>query len=128
VPVDIRERAIAYLNATRPKPDPKPFPWQLPPPERKVIDAETAQRMVHDAGYTERKTNLVRRFPSAPSMDAIERIAEAPPSRHWTDTADPDGPEMSALRAARDANPLIQAARAVQAASQAERQQPDTAA
>ena len=107
-PADIRNRAAAWVDQRKPRAPALPPP---PPPKRDVVSAEAAQRILHEKGYTDAKFDLVRRFPTAPSMAEAERMAAAPVSRHWTDTADPDGPEMRALRAARDANPLIQAAR-----------------
>lgn len=114
-PADIRNRAAAWVQHNVPKRAAGQEPQRLAAPERKPVDAETAQRLMAEAGFTAEKMDLVKRFPSAPSMQAIERIREeAPPARHWTEMADPDGPEMRALRAARDANPLIRASRAAQ--------------
>lgn len=115
-PGDIRNRAVAYLTATRPKKR-EPEPPRLNAPERKPVDPERAQRILEEAGFTEGKMNLVKRFPKAVSMADAERMAEAGDTKpHWTETVDPDGPEMAQLRAARDANPLVQAARRAQAA------------
>lgn len=114
---DIRNRVVAYMDV-RAKPIPRPEPKRLAAPERKPVDAEQAQRILHQNGYTEAKFDLVKRFPSAPSMQAIEEVADKQQKPHWAETADPDGPEMRALRAARDANPLIQAARAAQKESE----------
>lgn len=121
VPADIRNRAAAWVEQRKPKQVALPPP---PPPPRKVVDAETAARIMHEAGFTPEKANLVRRFPNAPTYAAAEAMSHIPKRPHWTETADPDGPEMKALRAARDANPIIQAARAAQAAREAEQKEP----
>jgi len=47
----------------------------------------------------------------ARTMDEAFARSEAPQLHHWSETADPDGPEMRALRDARDANPIVQEAR-----------------
>jgi hypothetical protein len=114
-PADIRNRAVSYLDATRPKPQRQAPAAYLEAEKRQVIDGETAQRILQEKGFTEERLNLVKRFPSAPGYAAAEAMSEKVTRAHWADTADPDGADMQALKAARDENPLIQAARAAQA-------------
>jgi hypothetical protein len=112
---DIRNRVVAYMDA-RAKKVPQSAPAQrLAPPPRPSISQETAQRILQEAGFTEERLNLVKRFPSAPGYAAAEAMSEKVVQAHWSEVADQDGPDMAALKAARDANPLVQAARAAQA-------------
>ncbi len=83
-------------------------------PQRATVDQEEAERILMRSGYTPKKLDAVRKAPMARTMDEALSRADAPPRPHWTETADPDGPQMRALRAARDANPIVQEARAQQ--------------
>ena len=83
-------------------------------PQAPRVDAETAERTLQRYGFTPKRMEAVRKAPMARTMDEALSRAEAPPRPHWTETADPDGPEMRALRAARDANPIVREARAQQ--------------
>ena len=48
----------------------------------------------------------VKAAPMATTFAAAEEAATAPKVRHWTDTADPDGPEWAQLRASRAATAI----------------------
>ena len=86
-----------------------------PPKERQPVDAAEAERIMQRAGFTAKRMEAVRRSPMANTFADAEAVFDAPRKPHWTETADPDGPDMAQLRAARAANPLIQAALASQA-------------
>jgi hypothetical protein len=88
---------------------------QLPrPPEpvRERVDCETAARILAEAGFSPRRFAAVAARPMARSVEEAEAAVDAPPRSHWTETVAPDSPEMEQLRAARDANPAINQARA----------------
>ena len=88
-----------------------------PPPEpRRTVDTAEAERIMQRAGFTAKRMEAVRKSPMANTFADAEAIHDAPRVPHWTETADPNGSDMAQLRAARDANPIIQAARASQAA------------
>lgn len=89
-------------------------PDETPTPR---VDAETAARILEQAGFTPKRMETVRKAPMARTMDEAVARVETPRPPHWSETADPDGPEMRALRAARDANPIIQEARQHQSAA-----------
>lgn len=81
---------------------------------------EAAARIV--AGFiTERRLDAIGKAPLATTFAEAEIKAEAPPPRHWTDTA--TAAELAQLEAARDANETVIAARAAQAAAELARQQ-----
>jgi hypothetical protein len=82
------------------------------------VSPEVAARILEQAGWDGSMAALLRRFPMARSREEAQKLEAraAAQVRHWSETADPDGPEWRALRAARDANPLVQAARAAQSA------------
>ena len=70
------------------------------------VTPETAAAILSAAGFTPARIAAVcsRRMPGA--------LAEADDKRgHWSDGVASDGPEIAALRASRDANPLIQQSR-----------------
>ncbi|MEM1150708.1 MAG: hypothetical protein AAGI03_09140 [Pseudomonadota bacterium] len=79
--------------------------------KRRVVDPEVAERMVRDHGFTEERTKLLKRFPTAGSTAEAEAMA-ATPSAFRT------APTPEELKAARDANPIVQQARAAQARGQ----------
>ena len=71
-----------------------------------------AKEMLERAGFTPNRISAVQRAPMATTFDDAEELANGGSKLpHWSETADPDGPEMQALRKGRDENPLIQAAR-----------------
>lgn len=80
-----------------------------------VVSKDAAAQIMARAGFTPGRMAAVARAPMALTFAEAERISEAPPVQHWTETADPDGPEMAALRRARDANPHVIEARRAQA-------------
>ena len=83
-------------------------------PPRQRADQEAAERIMMQAGFTPKRLDAVRQAPMARTMDEAVARSEAPPRLHWSETADPDGPEMRALRRARDENRIVQEARAQQ--------------
>lgn len=73
---------------------------------------EQAKEILERAGFTPSRISAVQRAPMATTFDDAEELANRGSKLpHWSETADPDGPEMQALRKGRDENPLIQAAR-----------------
>lgn len=78
------------------------------------MDADDARqihalRVMHEFGFTDRALAAIRRHRMAASVqDALDRSAATDaPAPHWSDSADPHGPEWAALRAARAKNPLM---------------------
>ena len=82
---------------------------ELPEPPRDVISAEAANAIMDRAGFTPKRLAAIRGNPMANSFLEAEMPRWEKP--HWTETADPDGPQMRELRRARDADPNIQWAR-----------------
>lgn len=70
------------------------------------------ERIVQQAGFTVSAVNAVRKAPMAASIEEAEEAAEKPRKAHWSEVTPPDSPKWDALRAERDRNPLIAAARA----------------
>lgn len=79
------------------------------------VSAETATDLMHRAGFTPKRFTDLQQRPMALTFAEAEAQADDPEASHWTTRADPSGPDMERLRAARDANPLVQAARQAQA-------------
>lgn len=77
-------------------------------PERTPEERDRAQRIVDAAGLGLAMRNALARKPMAGSLAEAAHVEPTKP--HWTETADPDGPEMAQLRAARAANPIMAAA------------------
>jgi hypothetical protein len=76
-------------------------------PEPEPISKERAAQLMMEAGFTPQRMHAVQLAPMATTFqDAIEHV-DAPPVRHWSETAPPDDPRMVTLRAARQANALI---------------------
>lgn len=84
--------------------------------ERKPVDAAEAERIMHSNGFTAKRMQDIRKAPMSITFADAEGAEAEKRKPHWTETADPDGPEMAQLRASRAANPLVQAALASQAA------------
>lgn len=72
-------------------------------------DPEAARQIMQRAGFTPQRIEAIRRAPMAMTFAEAEDIASAPKKPHWTETADPNGADMAALRAARANNPLMAA-------------------
>ena len=81
-----------------------------PEPERETVDPETAQRIMDAAGFTPKRMQDLARNPMATTFEAA--AVEPVTKPHWSEVADPDGPDMETLRRARGSNPLMRAARA----------------
>lgn len=90
---------------------------------KEVVSAEAASAILHQAGFTPRRFDAMRAAPMATSFSEAEAATEAPSKPHWSERVAADSPEWRTLRAARDANPLVQAARAA-----AERRGPEEGA
>lgn len=110
---DIRNRVVAYMDF-RAKKEPRQEVPRIAAPERKPVDPEQTARILAEKGFTPERFDLVKRFPAAATIEEIEEKRATARVPHWTETADPDGPEMRALRRARDADPLVKAARLAQ--------------
>lgn len=83
------------------------------------VDASTASAILAAAGFTPRRLEAMRDAPMATTFEEAE-TAKDQPRTHWSERADPDGPEWRALRASRAANPLVQAAQLAQRHNQPE--------
>lgn len=79
--------------------------------QAKRVSPEDAARIMDAAGFTPKRIGDIRQSPMATTFSEAEQRAEAPHFPAWFDRVDPHGPEMAQLRAARDANPLVAAAR-----------------
>ena len=70
--------------------------------EASRVSGDAAAAILERAGFTPRRIEAVRAAPMARSLDeAVERAAPPP---HWSETAAPDDPKWSALRASRAAS------------------------
>ena len=100
--VILAERQIAALNGEIKRRTP-------PPPDlpRATPDAATAEEIMNRAGFTPARMNAVRAAPMAGTFAQAETQARSTARPHWSETADPDGPEWAALRASRAKNRLI---------------------
>lgn len=100
--VILAERALAplvrELNFRKP-PEPEP-PRATPSPEE-------AERIIAAAGFTPARMAAVKAAPMATTFSEAERHAAEPKQPHWSEVADPLGPEWAALRASRAKNALI---------------------
>lgn len=103
-PADIRNRAASYMAANRPPPVALPPP---PEPKKERVSPEAAQRILEQAGFTSTRFDLVKRFPKAPTPEALEAAKDAP-------AYVPVQPTPEELEAARAASPLVQASREFQ--------------
>lgn len=68
---------------------------------RNKVSDEARARIIAEAGMTEERLMMVRRFPMARSTE--ELVESAKPGPHWSDNLDPDDPQWDALRRARNA-------------------------
>ena len=75
--------------------------------QRRVPTPEEANAITAAAGFTPARMDAIRKAPMALTFAEAEARQEDTSARHWSDAADPDGPEWRALRAARAANPII---------------------
>lgn len=86
--------------------------------QRRIPTREEANAITAAAGFTPARMQAIRAAPMALTFAEAEARAEAPPVRHWSETANPDGPEWRALRAARAANPIVKELQARKAGGQ----------
>ena len=100
----MRHREFLARQVKRAAPPPPPPPPEPSPGDKARVDAVT-KRFANAASM-----QAMSKAPLATSFAEAEVMAEAPPPRHWTDTATPE--QLAQLEAARAANPAIQAARA----------------
>lgn len=89
----------------------------VPPPLSPESRAE-AQRILDRVGFTPKRMAAVREAPMASSLAEAERIAEKSRMQHWTEWG--SDVDRARMELARDANPLVQAARETQARMAAE--------
>lgn len=77
--------------------------------KRNRVTPEAAARIMQEAGFTEGRIAAIRRFPLSKSQsEAVQKMDDfEAPGEHWSDKADPDGPEWAALRASRAASGLL---------------------
>ncbi|MEI4262747.1 hypothetical protein [Roseovarius sp. D0-M9] len=91
---------------------------------RAKLTPEEADAICARAGYTPKHFEAVKSARMVRDRADLERVAEERArTPHWTETVDPDSPEMEALRKARDENPLVKAARAAAARDVAKKAQ-----
>lgn len=66
-------------------------------------------KVMAECGFTDRAIQAVKQNRMAGSiLEALDHASSAEePRPHWSDTADENGPEWAALRAARAKNPLM---------------------
>lgn len=96
----VRPRRV-MLAAKPPEPDPEP--------DRQPVSKERADEIMAKAGFTPKRMAALQAAPMASTFAEAETKADAPPTPHWTQTASPE--QLAQLQAARDANPLVVAAR-----------------
>lgn len=118
-PGDIRQRALAQrkvqMDRLRRIGGVHAPIGSLPPPSNPDrADPEAADRICKAAGFTASLGRALEKRRSATSRE--EALAQVERAEHWTAAVAPDGPQMEALRRARDASPLVQEARALRAA------------
>ncbi|MDZ7904938.1 MAG: hypothetical protein U5N55_03570, partial [Cypionkella sp.] len=70
-----------------------------PDRECERVSPSVAAEILASAGFGEDRTNLVKRFPMAGSVDEVHQAAK--PSPHWSETAAPNDPRWEALRKSR---------------------------
>jgi len=70
-----------------------------PPPEpaRDPVGKEAASQIMERAGFTPKRLRDLQRAPMAATFDEAEAVASRPVVTHWSEKADPRGPEMIAL-------------------------------
>lgn len=103
-PGDVLAKARGWLKDN---PDHNPYRQALPPPEepkRDRVTAEAAARILQEAGMDEKRLMLVKRFPSARSVEHALELAEQPQVSPIP-PADPDK-----LRKAREGNEMMRKA------------------
>lgn len=83
--------------------------------------AADAQEILNRAGFTPKRVEAIQKSRTPLSLEAVDDPPEPERPRHWTQDADPEGPEMQELRRARDENPLVKAARERQARDEAKK-------
>lgn len=106
---NITDELTHRAKSTAPPPPPEPEP------DRKPATADRTAQILAEAGFTPRRFEQTRFHRMAGSQAELDRDLTAPPRPHWTEGRTPDDPEMIALRAARDSNPLIRESREAQA-------------
>lgn len=94
------------LKARTPAPAPEPLP------ERTEREKKLATARCELAGFTPKRMQALQRNRMASPGDVSIDPVQAERVPHWSETVDPDGPEMRALRKARDSNPIMAAGRA----------------
>lgn len=94
-----------------------------PEPQAPRVDGAAATEIMARAGFTPQRIEAIRRAPMASTFSEAIARTDAQPAPHWSETADPDGPEIRALRRAREGNKLVQEARADQRRQRDARQQ-----
>jgi len=117
--VKARRVMLHALETADEKPAPEP---------RERVSPQSAADILAEMGFDEKRTEALRFAPDARHVeDAVEARENRKTRPHWTETVDPDGPEMQALRRVRDENQLVQAAREAQAREEAERKAQEAA-
>lgn len=78
---------------------------------RELPDRDAVKAIMEELGFTPRRMEAVRAAPMAASVSEAESRSYQQRTPHWSEVAPPDSPAWDQLRAARAANPLMQAAR-----------------
>lgn len=76
------------------------------------VSGETAERIKQEFGFTVEALRAVHRAPMAKTIEEAREVAQRPNRPHWTETVSPDDPRLRELQQAREANPIMRAARA----------------
>ena len=79
--------------------------------QRKRVTGQRSTEIASQHGFTPERAAILKARPMARSWDEADAAREKLETRHWSETADPDGSAMQQLRASRDKNELIRAAR-----------------
>jgi hypothetical protein len=80
---------------------------QAPEPQKVRISKASADEIMAEMGMTPERLRNVRGAPMASTIEEAQSKLSEPATKHWSETADPDGPAWTNLRAERAKNPLM---------------------
>lgn len=67
---------------------------RAPEPQRSTPTPDEAKAILEEAGFTPERMGAVKAAPLARTFaEAVAKANEPPRTQHWSETADPDGPE-----------------------------------
>lgn len=76
-------------------------------PQKERVSPEAAKAILEQAGFTPKRFGAVSQSRMASTQEQLDAADNPEAQKHWTETADPDGWEMQALRKAREGNKLM---------------------